>query len=399
MRVYFLTHRLPYAPNRGDRVISFHIFRSLVRQVELTVVSLTGDRQESAHADQLRQLGVEVLTFEVPRWMNRIKATTQLTTARPLTHLLLDAPGIGPALQSLTVARPPDVVLAYCSGMARFAMESPLDRFPFVVDLVDVDSAKWAALAGIAEWPRRWLYRREARLLSHFERDSAMRASCTLVVNDREAQLLREIAPDTVIRVLPVGVDLIALAPPSPPAADATIVFCGVMNYPPNIQAVVWFTEHVWPRIRLRRPDARFAIVGSDPALEIRRLADVTAGVVVTGSVPDVRHYLWNAAVSIAPLKIARGVQTKVLEAVAAGLPAVVTSQVRDGLPAEIRPACRVADSAEDFASEILSLLQLTGDARRALARQADLEPLSWETRLGPLAEILTRAAERKVIQ
>lgn len=399
MRVYFLTHRLPYAPNRGDRVRSFHIVRSLVRQVELTVVSLTGDRQESAHADQLRQLGVEVLTFEVPRWMNRIKATTQLTTARPLTHLLLDAPGIGSALQSLIVARPPDVVLAYCSGMARFAMESPLDRFPFVVDLVDVDSAKWAALAGIAEWPRRWLYRREARLLSHFERDSAMRASCTLVVNDREAQLLREIAPDTVIRVLPVGVDLTALAPPSPPAADATIVFCGVMNYPPNIQAVVWFTEQVWPRIRLRRPDARFAIVGSDPAMEIRRLADLPAGVIVTGSVPDVRQYLWNAAVSIAPLKIARGVQTKVLEAVAAGLPAVVTSQVRDGLPAEIWPACRVADSAEDFASEILSLLNLTGDARRALARQAALEPLSWETRLGPLTEILSRAAERRVIQ
>jgi len=397
MRVYFLTHRLPYAPNRGDRVRSFHIVRSLVRQVELTVVSLTGDRQESSHADQLRKLGVEVLTFEVPRWMNRMKATTQLTTARPLTHLLLDAPGIGPALHSLIATRPPDVVLAYCSGMARFAMESPLDRFPFVVDLVDVDSAKWAALAEIAEWPRRWLYRREARLLSHFERETAMRASCTMVVNDREAQLLKEIAPNAVIRVLPVGVDLTALAPPSPPTADATVVFCGVMNYPPNIHAVVWFTEHVWPRIRLRRPAARFAIVGSDPALEIRRLADANAGVVVTGSVPDVRHYLWNAAVSIAPLKIARGVQTKVLEAVAAGLPAVVTSPVRDGLPAEIRPACRVADSAEDFASEILSLLELTGDERRALARQADLEPLSWETRLGPLAGILTRAAQRRV--
>jgi sugar transferase (PEP-CTERM/EpsH1 system associated) len=360
----------------------------------LTVVSLTGDRQESSHADQLRKLGVEVLTFEVPRWINRIKATTQLTTARPLTHVLLDAPGIGLALQRLIAARPPDVVLAFCSGMARFAMEPPLDRFPLVVDMVDVDSAKWAALAEIAGWPRRWVYRREARLLSHFERDTAMRASCTLVVNDREAQLLREIAPNAVIRVLPVGADLTALAPPSPPTADPTIVFCGVMNYSPNIQAVVWFTEQVWPRIRSSRPDARLIIVGSDPALEVRRLAEMSAGVVVTGTVPDVRHYLWNAAVSIAPLQIARGVQTKVLEAVAAGVPAVVTSQVRDGLPAEILPACRVADSAEDFASEILSLLQLTADARRALAQQADLEPLSWETRLRPLRDILAAAAQ-----
>jgi sugar transferase (PEP-CTERM/EpsH1 system associated) len=393
MRVLFLTHRLPYPPNRGDRVRSYQIVRALASHVELTIISLTHDREESAHADDLRKFGVEVAFFEVPRWTNRFKAAMHLAGNRPLTHVLLDAPGLRSALQRLTITRRPDVVLAYCSGMARFGMEPPLDRFPLVVDMVDVDSAKWAALAQVAGWPKRSVYRREARLLSQFERETTTRAFCTLVVNAREAQTLEQMTPDATIQVMPNGVDLGALAPAAALKTSADVVFCGVMNYQPNVEAVLWFARHVWPRIKQRRPDARFVVVGSDPVSGIRRAAQDDSGIVVTGTVNDVRPHLWNAAVSVAPLTTARGVQNKVLEAVAAGLPVVVTSQVFEGLPAEVRPACRVAESVEDFATETLSLLDLTGEARQVLVRQADLRPLSWETQLAPLRDILEAAA------
>lgn len=396
MRVLFLTHRLPFAPNRGDRVRSFYTVRSLVERVDLTVASLTSNAEESARADDLRRLGVEVFTFEIPRLTNYLRAAVHLAGKRPLTHILLEAPGIRSALDHLVATRPPDVVLAFCSGMARFALEPPLAELPLVIDLVDVDSAKWDALSAIATWPRRWIYKREARLLAAFEREAASRAACTYVVNEREASVLRQIAPKATIRVIPVGVDAVALAPTAPQTTNPSVVFCGVMSYQPNVEGVKWFALQVWPRIRQSRPDATFTVVGSDPASEIRALADTASGIFVTGAVPDVRQYLWNAAVSIAPIRISRGVQTKVLEAAAAGLPVVVTPEVFAGLPSTVEPACRIADSPEAFASETLALFNLGSDARRAMAHRANLDSLKWDAQLAPVLSILSSAAQQR---
>ena len=393
MRVLFLTHRLPYAPNRGDRIRAYHIVRSLAAQMEIEVVSLVHDDNELAQADRLRDMGVRVSAIQTPRIRNFANATLRLSGRRPLTHLLLDAPGLAAAIRGIVRERPPDVVLAYCSGMARFALESPLSSFPLVVDLVDVDSQKWAALSQSSPWPMRWIYEREAQHLSEFERRMAGTATTTLVVNERERDALRELAPATDVVVVPNGVDLQTLAPATPPEERAHVVFCGVMNYTPNVDAAIWFSRFVWPAIRARRPDARFLIVGSDPIPSVRRLHAPESGIEVTGTVDDVRPYLWQSAVGVAPLLTARGLQNKVLEALGAGLPAVVSSQVFDGLPASVRSACRLASSADAFAVEISSLLDLTGTERRAIAASANLATLSWESQLRPLHAILAQAA------
>ncbi|MCU1385640.1 MAG: hypothetical protein JWL71_4337 [Acidobacteria bacterium] len=392
MRVLFLTHRLPYAPNRGDRVRAFHIVRALAPRVQLELVSLAHDDDELAQAEGMRGLGVRVTALRVPAARNYAGAAVRLAGKRPLTHLLLDAPGLRAALTQIVSDRPPDVVLAYCSGMARFALEPPLAGLPLVVDLVDVDSEKWAALSRSAAAPRRWIYRREARYLRQFERRLARHAQATLVVNERERAAFDEIAPGADIRVVPNGVDLEPLAPASPPDERPRVVFCGVMNYAPNVEAVLWFAREVWPAIRRRRPDARFVVVGSEPTAAIRALASADDGIDVTGTVPDVRRHLWDSAAAVAPLLTARGVQNKVLEAIAAGLPAVVTPPVFEGLPASVRPACRVADSAEAFAHETVSYLAMTGAQRRAVAAAADLRGLAWETQLRPLVGILADA-------
>ncbi|MES1255864.1 MAG: TIGR03087 family PEP-CTERM/XrtA system glycosyltransferase [Acidobacteriota bacterium] len=395
MRVLFLTHRLPYAPNRGDRVRAFHIIRALAARVELELLSLVHDADEEARGVEMGAQPFRLTTLRVPRLRNHAAAVAALAGTRPLTHVLLDATGLVPSLTRIVRDRPPDVVLAYCSGMARLALAPPLAEYPLVLDLVDVDSEKWRLLAAKSTWPKRSIYKREARHLARFERAAATRAHATLVVNSREAHVLHELAPAAAVHVLPNGVDVAGLRPPGPPAGDPLVIFCGVMNYGPNVDGVLWFAREVWPMVRAKRPDARFSVVGSSPTPAVQRLALAGTGIDVTGAVPEVQSRLWGAAVSVAPLRTARGLQNKVLEALAAGLPTVVTEQVFEGLPPEARAGCRVADAPDVFASHVLSLLALTGTERRALASAADLTPLAWEQQLAPLHGILQAAAGR----
>src|SRR5919197_1283440 len=170
MNVLFLTHRLPFAPNRGDRIRAFHVARYLAPRTDLHIVSLVHDRAEEAQADSLRRLGIRVSTAPAPRVRNRAGAAVGLLTARPLTHFLLDSPALSGILRRIVRERRPDVVLAYCSGAAAWALKPPLADVPLVLDLVDVDSAKWAALASKAVPPLAWVYRREAKCLARFER-------------------------------------------------------------------------------------------------------------------------------------------------------------------------------------------------------------------------------------
>ena len=170
MRVLLLTHRLPYAPNRGDRLRAFHIARTLAPQVELELVSLVHGEEELGQTDSLRRLGARVSVCRTSPVLGYARAALSLAGTRPVTHALLDAPALSSTLRAIVAERRPDVVLAYCSGMARFALEPPLDGLPFLLDLVDVDSAKWASLAAASTWPKRWIYEREATHLADFER-------------------------------------------------------------------------------------------------------------------------------------------------------------------------------------------------------------------------------------
>ena len=161
MRILFLTHRLPYAPNRGDRIRALYILKLLAAHAEVDLVSLVHDRDEEQHAGDLRSVAASVTVAPVSRWLGYARAVRGLATGRPMTHALLDARAVGTACRRLAVERPPDVVLAYCSGMARFALEPPLNRMPLVLDMVDVDSVKWRTLAETAPIPARWVYARK----------------------------------------------------------------------------------------------------------------------------------------------------------------------------------------------------------------------------------------------
>jgi glycosyltransferase involved in cell wall biosynthesis len=226
-------------------------------------------------------------------------------------------------------------------------------------------------------------------VLRAFERRAVMRAVATTVVSEREKGLATSaLGLSKELTVAPNGIDLGAFTPPRPPAVSQDVVFCGVFNYGPNEAAAKWLAQDVWPEVKRAQPSAKLKIVGMHPSRAVRELARPES-IEVTGAVPDVRPYLWDAAVAAAPLKVARGVQNKVLEAIAAGLPCVVTPQVYGGLPTAVRGAVVQAGSSCDFARALVSLLRGDPGERRRKAMQVDLSSLSWDLQLRPLLDIV----------
>jgi sugar transferase (PEP-CTERM/EpsH1 system associated) len=259
-----------------------------------------------------------------------------------------------------------DRVLAYCSSMGRYAEVGPLKRVPCVIDLVDVDSQKWFDYATGAFGAARWLYRLEGRRVRKLERELAERAQAMTVVSAAEADLLRQFCPRAIVEVVPNGVDLDYFEPQSgeivaQAARDAAVphfefIFVGALDYPPNIDGLIWFSRQVWPQICAHFPAATFSIVGRRPVWRVRRLARQD-GIQLVGEVADVRPYLRRARVVVVPLRIARGIQNKVLEALAAGKPLIGSSRALEGL--ELIPNRHVyrADTAAEWINHIGKLL------------------------------------------
>ena len=388
MKILALTHRLPWAPNRGDRIRAYHVLQALAARHEIHLLSLVHTDDEEGHQVDVRAWLATVRAVRVPRRKRLLKAGLTLPTAVPLTFSLLDAPGLTLALRAMADRHQPDIVFAYCSGMARLLSDPAVASRASIIDMVDMDSAKWRALGSTASPPMAWIYRREGRLLARAEADQMRHARVTTVVNDREAQTARAIAPDADVRVVENGIDFSGFSPSGPPASSAQVVFCGVMSYQPNAETAQWLAERVWPLVRETHTGARLALVGSDPPAAVKRLETLDRSIVVTGHVDDVRPWLWQSALSAAPIRTARGIQNKVLEAVAAGLPCVISSAVAAGLPPEVLTACDIADDAEGCAARISSLLSMTPEARRARGRTAVLDRLSWPARLRPMLDL-----------
>jgi sugar transferase (PEP-CTERM/EpsH1 system associated) len=388
----FLTHRLPYAPNRGDRIRTFYILRTLATRWPVHVLSLVHDREEASHVHDLDGLAASVTTVHLPWLSNHIRALKTLLTDpnTPLTLVLLDSPTLRTTLHQAIDRVKPQLLLASSSGMGALALEGTAASVPLVVDLIDADSEKWAALAKSRAWLAP-IYAREARALRTIESKVIAHSFGSCVVNEREREALVQHGPEKV-HVVPLGVDVDDHQPRDPPSAARTVIFSGVMNYRPNVDAALWLLEEIWPQVLAAVPDAMLEIVGARPTRILRSRAALSRQTMVTGAVPDVRPYLWSGSVSVAPLRFARGLQTKVLQAVAAGLPTVVTPVVAAGLPEAVLPACRIAETAAEFAGAVVDLLHLTPDARRVLASSADLTSLRFESLLQPLIRLIDAA-------
>ncbi|HRP77179.1 MAG TPA: TIGR03087 family PEP-CTERM/XrtA system glycosyltransferase, partial [Rhodocyclaceae bacterium] len=254
-----------------------------------------------------------------------------------------------------------------------------------VVDFCDVDSAKWTQYATGRRWPMSWLYRREGERLLAFERLAARSSDASVFVTESEAALFRRAAPEVADAVVAIqnGVDADYFSPAAAhddpyPDGGPVILFTGAMDYWPNVDAVCWFAQEVLPRILERHPDARFYIAGMNPAQEVRALAG--GHVFVTGTVEDIRPWLAHADVVVAPLRVARGIQNKVLEAMAMGKAVVASTTCAAGLSAVSGRDLVTADGAEAFVHAVDALIADAPLRERtgALARECVLARYSW---------------------
>jgi sugar transferase (PEP-CTERM/EpsH1 system associated) len=269
-------------------------------------------------------------------------------------------------------------LFAFSSAMAQYA---PLpDDWPMqrVMDLVDVDSDKWRQYSEHKPWPMNRIYEREARTLGNYERRLAAEWNACLLVSETEAQWLRERAPESATRIhaLNNGVDVAYFSPDQAfvgpyGEGERALVFTGAMDYWANVDAVCWFAEAIWPQIQRQIPAARFYIVGSRPTIAVRRLAQ-RPGILVTGAVADVRPYIIHAHAAVAPLRVARGIQNKVLEAMSLGRPLVMTRAAADGISLEGLPGVVVSDDADALARACCTRLQAE------VVPEANREMRSW---------------------
>jgi polysaccharide biosynthesis protein PslH len=362
----FLAHRAPFAPDRGDRIRSYHILRHLAARMPVHLVTFT-DAPEV-----VPELGLASCTV-VPRRKGRGRALAEgLASGRPVSLTAFADPALTSAVARVMARHSPPRAYVFSGQMAQHVPAG----LPFVMDFCDVDSAKFAAFGGAL----RPLYAREARLLAAYERQVAERARTTLFVSRAEAALF---GAHGRVQVVENGIDTGHFDPAAvqPVPDGAGIVFTGQMDYAPNIEAVGWFARDILPLVRRRHPHVRFAIVGRAPTAAVRALAGLE-GVVVTGEVADVRGHLAAARVAVAPLRLARGVQNKVLEAMAMALPVVATAAAAEGI--DYRGTLAVADDASSFAAAVADLLDRPGDLG-ARARARVVERYGWDAALAPL--------------
>jgi sugar transferase (PEP-CTERM/EpsH1 system associated) len=364
LRILYLCHRVPYPPNKGEKIRAFHQLQALSTRHEVDLFTLSDEPADEGAERELKRYCRRVVIAPINGRAARLRALPWLLSRRPLTLPCFDSAELRGAIREALLRRSYDCGFVYCSAMTPYLERVP--DLPMVMDFVDMDSQKWAQYAETALFPASLIYRSESRRLREHERATLERAAYSIVTTEREARLARKIAGDRPARieVIPNGVDADFFRPREGGAAAAgpAIVFTGDMRYFPNVEAVRWFTLRVFPRIRREVPDAQFLIVGRSPVAAVRRLAKEPA-VEVTGFVPDTREYLARARVAVAPFTIAAGIQNKVLEAMASGLPVVATRKVLESLTPAVAGVARCGDSAEEMAAGVIDLLR---DARLA---------------------------------
>ncbi|WP_421855207.1 TIGR03087 family PEP-CTERM/XrtA system glycosyltransferase [Novosphingobium sp.] len=394
--VLFLAHRVPYPPDRGDKIRSNHLLRRIAEIAPVHVGALADDAADLAQASAVAELAMShcIIRRSAPLPLAALAALGQ---GLPVSLAAFASAKLQRWVNHVLETRPISAIFVFSGQMAQYV--PPEFRGRVVMDFVDVDSAKFEAYAQTGALPRRLLYAREARLLRRFEEVAARRATTSLFVSREERALFESrlsgsARPD--VRALGNGIDTELFDPaavtPAPELAGEgpSIVFTGQMDYPPNITAVELFAHEVMPRIRAAQPEARLAVVGRAPTAAVRALEGIN-GTFVTGAVPDVRPWLAGADLVTAPLLIARGVQNKVLEAMAMARPVLLTPAAATGIDGLDGEHFALAEAPLAMAERALALLadRDAAAAMGAAARRFVVAECGWDRVLAPLRALI----------
>ena len=403
MRILFLAHRTPYPPNKGEKIRAFNLLSHLANAHDVTLLYWVDDPQDLNHTPLLRSMcRGRVIPIRLNRILALARALRSLLRGGSFTEGFYRSKSFQSELDNVLRGAPFDAVFVFSSALASYAAN--IDVRTKIVDFVDVDSEKWRQLAEVSPFPLSLLYRLEQSRLSKFEISVSQWASRSLFFSPAEAELFKKIGGKGSIDFLSNGTDLelrrlpleqipyhLAGADRGTQTEGEKLIFVGTMDYSPNIDAVRHFAQDIFPLIRQKFSRAVFEIVGRRPPKAVIRLNQID-GVRVVGEVDDVRSYLVRADVSVAPMRIARGVQNKVLEAMAVGVPVVATPAAIEGIEVRDGEEVLVGATRDEFAQQIIRLLT-DAELRKAMTKKAwnkMNQSYNWDSVGAKLERLLT---------
>ncbi len=393
----FLTQRIPYPPIKGEKIRPLQILKHLGKSFNVHLGCLIDDPRDWEHVETVRALCADAYFGGLDRRRDNISHLKALLTGQALSVSLYNHKGLADWTTHMLDAVRPDAIFICSSNMAHYVLNHPHKSRTRICDLADVDSEKWRAYAAKASFPMGWVYNREAKMVFDLEKRIARETDFSTFVSEPEAKLFRELVPDRIDAILgvPSGVEHAYFDPAGeyPAVYDTALpayVFTGTMDYIPNVDAVTWFAKDILPLIRKALPTAQFYIVGSSPSAAVQGLAAID-GVHVTGRVPDVRPYLAHCTAGVAPMRIARGIQNKVMEAMSMAKPVIVTSDALEGIDATPGTDVILANDPAAFAEAAIRLARNPEEAQTigATARKLVVENFSWEGRLAGFDRLL----------
>ena len=380
----FLVHRIPYPPNKGDKIRSFHFLKALAKRYRIYLGAFVDDSDDWQYADELKEFCKDVLLLELKPLQAKIASIEGLFTGKALSLPFYRNKQLQSWVDNTVGQQKIHKALIFSSVMAQYI--KPEYRLELIADFVDVDSDKWAQYAQKKIWPANWIYQREAKKLFKFERSVAKVAKATLFVSKSEVTLFKSLVPEVSSKITYVnnGVDLDYFLPESEyvspyPDDIAAITFTGAMDYWANCDAVIWFANEVFPKILRAKPLSRFYIVGSKPSKIVQILGEKKA-VVVTGTVEDIRPYIAHANLIVAPLRIARGIQNKVLEAMAMEKRVIATPDAIEGIPVSDQEDVVITEDPNEFAENVIMFLSDSKTPQKSTANRVFIEnKFGWQ--------------------
>ena len=394
--VLFLAHRVPYPPDKGDRIRTFNILRFLSQRARVHLACLADEPVSNEIKHSLGRYCERLAIVKVGGGSRWFRTGLSLVRGGTASEGAFHVPQLCRILRRWASEVRYDISLGSASSIAAYLRLTQLRDVPAVIDFMDVDSQKWFDYAASHRGPRAWLYRTEGRRLRRLEQETSAWASAITLVGQTELNIYRQFCPNGPAHAITNGVDLdyfhpeALIGPASSRSEAPSCVFVGALDYFPNVEASLWFCREIWPQVHRRRPEAKFYLVGRRPSPALERLSALP-GVVLVGQVPDVRPYLAQASITIAPLRIARGIQNKVLESLAMARATIVSPQTLVGLNACPGVHLLQASSSEEWLQTILALFDDPA-LRRSLGeagRRYVEEHHSWESCLKPLGSLL----------
>ncbi|WP_264715779.1 TIGR03087 family PEP-CTERM/XrtA system glycosyltransferase [Limobrevibacterium gyesilva] len=404
----FLCHRIPYPPDKGEKIRAWNLVKHLAASHRLHLGCLIDDPADWQHVSRLQALCADFAAFGIDRRRQKLRALARFRPGRPLMLDYYGHAGLRRWTRETLARDTIDVAYICSAAMAPYVLEAgrmPKPAPRRILDMQDVDSEKWTEYGRKEGWPMRLVWAREGRTLLAYERKAALACERTLFVSEAECRRFGELAPETRPRLdwVENGVDLDRFSPqrvfdtPFPDSAPR-LVFTGHMDYWPNADAAEWFAREVMPILRQRvsgqgtagqrRPAPRFVVVGANPGPGVAALAKLP-DVDVTGRVADVRPYVAHAAAVVAPLRIARGIQNKVLEGMALARPLIATPQAFEGVRAQAGQDVLVGDGADALARLVGEVLDGAHPGLGEAGRRAVERNYQWAATLRKLDRLL----------